>query len=191
MRNNDIEPLAYENEIWKDIPDYEGLYEASSLGRIRTKEGKTTYTEKHGVRHWQSRIMKGRGNNYKTGRRVGLWKHGKVKEWLVARLIAITFLGYPTKEANTVNHINGNRLDNRIENLEWLSIGDNVRHAFETGLMPYRKIKLYNEDCELVFRSMQLASIHIGRNHGYIALCLSKNRDAKSSNGIIYKIEVL
>ena len=191
MRNNDIEPLAYENEIWKDIPDYEGLYEASSLGRIRTKEGKTTYTEKHGVRHWQSRMMKGRGNNYKTGRRVGLWKNGKVKEWLVARLIAITFLGYPTKEANTVNHINGNRLDNRIENLEWLSVGDNVRHAFETGLMPYKKVKLYNKDCEMVFRSMVLASKAIGRSHSYVSDNLRAKTKIISKDGIEFYCELI
>lgn len=191
MRNTEKEPLCYDNEIWKDIPEYEGLYEASSLGRIRTKEGKTTHTEKHGFRHWESRIMKGRGNNYYTGKRVGLWKDGVLKDWLVARLVAITFLGYPTKEKNTVNHINGNRLDNRIDNLEWLSIGDNVRHAFETGLMPYKKIKLYNENSELVFRSKQLASFSIGRCHGYISNCIKLNKDAVSVDGIIYKIKIV
>lgn len=102
-------------EIWKDIPDYEGIYQASSLGRIRTAPDKTTYTELRGVRHWKTRIMKGRGNNKQTGARVGLWKNGKCKDWLVARLVAITFLGEPKGENNTVNHINGNRLDNRIE----------------------------------------------------------------------------
>lgn len=181
----------FENEVWKDIPDYEGIYQASNYGRIRTAPNKTTFTQIHGVRHWKSRIMKGRGDFYATGKRVGLWKNGKVKDWLVARLIAITFLGKPTKEANTVNHINGNRLDNRVENLEWLSLGDNIRHAFDTGLMPYRKIKLYNKDCELVFSSMSKASTHIGRNGSYISLCLSKNRNATSADGVVYKIEIL
>lgn len=183
--------VNFENEIWKDIPDYEGIYQASNYGRIRTAPNKTTFTKKHGIRHWKSRIMSGRGDNVKTGKRVGLWKNGEVKDWLVARLVAITFLGKPTKEANTVNHINGNRLDNRIENLEWLSIEDNIRHAFDTGLMPYKKVKLYNKNCEMVFRSMALASEHIGRNHGYISLCLSRKKDAVDMNGIIYKIEVI
>ena len=180
-----------EEEVWKDIPDYEGLYEASSYGRIRTKEGKITFTKKHGVRHWKSRIMSGRGDNLKTGSRVALWKNGVCKEWIVARLVAITFLGRPTIEANTVNHINGNRLDNRIENLEWLSIGDNVRHAFDTGLMPYHKIRIYNNDCDLKFRSMTIASEFIGRNHGYISSCLKKNKKITSKNGIEYSIEIL
>ena len=181
----------FENEIWKDIPDYEGIYQASNYGRVRTAPNKTTFTQKHGVRHWKSRIMKGKGDNKITGKRVGLWKNGTVKDWLVARLVAITFLGKPTKNANTVNHINGNRLDNRVENLEWLSIGDNLRHAFDTGLMPQKKIKLYNEDCELIFRSMAQASLHIGRNVGYVSLCLQKNRNATSPNGVVYKIEML
>ena len=135
--------------------------------------------------------MKGRGDNYKTGSRVGLWKNGVVKDWLVARLVAITFLGKPTAETNTVNHINGNRLDNRIENLEWLSLGDNVRQAFDTGLMPYHKIRLYNDDCNMTFRSMSVASKNIGRNKGYISLCLKKNRNIKSKNGVTYNYEIL
>ena len=180
-----------EKEIWKDIPDYKGLYEASSYGRIRTKEGKTTFTKKHGVRHWKSRILSGRGDNYKTGRRVSLWKDGVCKEWLVARLIAITFLGKPTKKANTVNHINGNRLDNRVENLEWLSLADNIRHAFDTGLMPQRKIRLYNTDCDLIFRSLQVASEFIGRNHGYISLCLKRNKKITSKDGQEFNCELL
>lgn len=185
------EPLCYENEIWKDIPDYEGIYQASSFGRIRTVEGKTTFSKRHGVRHWKSRIMKGRGDNYKTGKRVSLWKNGYCKEWLVARLVAITFLGKPTKEFNTVNHINGNRLDNRIENLEWLSLGDNIRHAFDTGLMPYPKIRIYNSECDLKFRSMTIASNFIGCNRGYISMCLKKNRTIKSKDGKIYNCEIL
>ena len=135
--------------------------------------------------------MKGRGNNYATGARVGLWKDGKCKEWLVARLIAITFLGFPSKGVDTVNHINGNRQDNRIENLEWLSIGDNVRHAFRTGLRPYNKIKLFNAECEYIFSSMSQASLFLNRNKGYIHMCLKKNRYALSKDNIKYNIQIV
>lgn len=185
------EPLCYKGEEWRDIPDYEGLYEASSLGRIRTHKNKITHTQRHGERHWKSIIMKGRGDNYLTGKRVGLWKDGKVKDWLVARLIAITFIGKPSKEANTVNHINGNRLDNRIENLEWLSLGDNVRHAFNTGLMPYHKIRLYNEKYDFKFRSMSMASEAIGRNKGYISNCIKHKTKITDVNGEIYAVEII
>lgn len=185
------ETLCYENEVWKDIPNYEGLYQASSFGRIRTAEGKTTYTKRHGARHWKSRIMSGRGNNKITGKRVALWKNGVVKDWLVARLVAITFLGYPKNGVNTVNHKNGDRFDNRLENIEWLSLGDNIRHAFDTGLMPYKRVKLYNQDCEMVFRSQVKASEYIGRNHNYINLCIKRNTPIKDAKGNVYQIELL
>lgn len=184
------EELYIDGELWKDIPDYEGIYQASNLGRIRTAPNKTTFTKRHGVRHWTSRILKGRGDFYETGRRVSLWKDGKPKDWLVARLVAITFLGKPTISCDTVNHINGNRLDNRIENLEWLSLADNVRHAFNTGLMPYKKVKLFNKDCELVFRSMSIAGNFIGRSNGYISNCIKFKRPIKSKDGIVYQIEL-
>lgn len=187
----ELEPLCYPNEIWKDVPNYEEIYEASSLGRIRTKEGKITQTERHGIRHWKSRILKGRGNNIETGKRVSLWKNGKAKDWLVARLVAITFLGQPTEEANTVNHKNGNRLDNRIENLEWLSLADNLRHAFDNGLMPYHKIRLYNKDCDLQFRSMVMAGKFLNKSHGYISQALKRNSKVFDKNGIEYFVERL
>lgn len=183
--------LCYENEIWKDIPNYEGLYQASSLGRIRTVEGKTTYTERHGARHWKSRIMSGRGDYRKIGKRVSLWKNGVVKDWLVARLVAITFLGYPKNGANTVNHKNGDRLDNRLENIEWLSLADNIRHAFDTGLMPYKRVKLFNKDCEIIFRSQSKASKYLGRNPAYINLCLKRNTPITDVKGNVYGIEFL
>lgn len=178
-------------EIWKDIPNYENIYQASNLGRIRTAPNKTTYTKRHGIRHWKTRILKGRGNFYQTGKRVSLWKNGKCKDWLVARLVAITFLGNPSKKCNTVNHINGDRLDNRIENLEWLSLKDNIIHAFDTGLMPYKKIRLYNKNCDMTFRSMAMASEFIGRNKGYISLRLNKNKKIFSKNGKEYYVEKL
>ena len=66
-------------EIWKAIPNYEGIYEASSFGRIRTCEGKTTFTKRHGIRHWKQRILKPKGETYATGYRVSLWKNRKKK----------------------------------------------------------------------------------------------------------------
>lgn len=177
-------------EIWKDIPNYENIYQSSNLGRIRTVSNKVTYTQKHGIRVWKQRILKGRGNNKVTGYRVGLWKNGICKDWLVARLIVITFIGYPTEKANTVNHKDGNRFNNNIFNLEWLSRGDNVRHAFNTGLMPYKKIKLYNKSGVKNFRSMSLASEFIGRNKGYISGCLKLNKKIISKLGEIFHAEV-
>lgn len=179
------------DEVWKDIPGYEGIYQASNLGRIRTKPGKVTYTERHGIRHWKTRILKGRGNNPTTGKRVSLWKDGKAKDWLVARLVGMTFLGIPEK-GMTINHKDGNRFNNNVENLEWLSLADNVRHAFKTGLMPTnRRIKLKSSkgfiyECN----SYAEASRLLGRYEGYICNQIKKGKTIAVSkkNNEVYLI---
>lgn len=163
-------------EIWKDIKGYEGLYQASNLGNIRTYPNKTTFTEKHGVRRWKCRVMKGRGN-YKMGKRVCLWKDGKCKDFLVARLVAFTFYDKDINDHDlTVNHLNGNRLDNNISNLELVTLADNIRHAFNTGLMTHSKaieITELKTGIKKQFLSLAKASKYIGKNRRYIS-CQTK-----------------
>ena len=155
-------------ETWKDIPGYEGLYQASNSGFIRSAEGKTTASARFNMRRWQSRILKGRGNNRRTGSRVVLWKNGEHKDCLVARLVALTFLGSPPA-GYTVNHKDGNRLNNCVDNLEWLTLADNIRHGFDTGLYSCQtSITLKNDTSTASFRSMSVASKSIGRNKAYI-----------------------
>ena len=104
-------------EIWKNIPNFEG-YQVSNCGRVRTHD-KTTFTKRHGERHWKDRILHYKGNSYKTGYRVDLWENNKPHTMLVARLVAFTFLKKDINDHElTVNHIDGNRLNNNIENLE-------------------------------------------------------------------------
>lgn len=128
-------------EEWKDIPGYEGIYQASTQGRIRTCEGKVTSNARYKRRVWQQRIIQPKRYAGAKGRhdlRVALWKGGKRKDWLVSRLIAMTWcVGY--KPGFTVNHKNGDHSDNAVENLEWLSLGDNIRHGYATGLYPQAK----------------------------------------------------
>lgn len=166
-------------ERWKDIPGYEGLYQASTEGRIRSAPGKTTSNARYTSRAWQTRILKGRGSNYKTGQRVNLWKDGKPTGWLVARLVAITWVpGFA--EGMTVNHINGNRMDNRICNLEWLSLADNIRHGFETGLYSnsQKRVLLYDHRSEKQksFDSMAEASRFLGKSNGYVSNAIGKGQ---------------
>ena len=176
-----------EKEIWKDIPRYKG-YQASNLGRIRTFN-KTTYTKKHGVRKWENRILKFKpsvtnkhNNRQGGGYRVSLWKDGKCKDFLVARIIATTFHQDLINTKMTVNHKNGNRLDNRASNLEWLSLADNIKYGFEHGQFKQTKTTLYNETDCLTFRSLSEASRFLGRNVGYVRDCFKKKRKAKSKD---------
>ena len=179
-------------EKWKDIPGYENLYQASTGGRIRTCEGKTTYTERHGARHWKQRVLKQKVHADKHGRknaRVNLWRDGKEKTWLVSRLVAMTWCNGYSDEL-TVNHINCNSTDNRAENLEWVTGAENTRKAFEAEIMSQSPVTLVCDGIRLEFHSMQSASIAIGRNHGYIHSCVTNRRKAKDINGKKYDIVV-
>lgn len=165
-------------EIWKDIPNYEGIYQASNKGRIRTHANKTTYTKRHGLRKWKSRVLKFKSSDHKRGgNRVSLWKDGKHKDFLVHRLIATTFLENLIDTKMTVNHKDGDRLNNYIDNLEWLSRAENIRHGFENGL--YRQTSILIQKKEngnsLKFRSMAIASKYIGKNRGYISYKIKNN----------------
>lgn len=175
-------------EIWKDIPRYEG-YQASNLGRIRT-HNKKTYTKLHGERHWKDKILKFKGKNAKVGYRVDLWKNGKPITCLVHRLIATTFLEDLIETKMTVNHKNGNRLDNRVENLEWLSIKNNIQYGFENNQFPQINIVLKNKSTNqtLSFKSLTKASIFLRRSHGYVSDCFKKNKKILDTNNNEYEI---
>ena len=173
-------------EIWKDIPNYEGIYQASTFGNIRTVEGKETSNKRYAVRRWKSRVLKGRGDNYKTGKRVYLWKDGKPRDWIVARLVAITFLGNPP-EGFTVNHIDGNRLNNNINNLEWLSRSDNIKHGFAEGLYHTQKAVSIRRDGQTYdFKSMSQCDKFLRRAKGYTSNSLKKRSTLFDADGNKY-----
>ena len=169
-----------ENEVWKDIKDFKG-YQVSNLGRVRTYN-KITYTKKHGARHWESRILKQkwcratkRKNRYDA--RVNLWKDGKPYTFLVSRLVASAFFG----ESNlTVNHIDGDSTNNRVENLEWCTIGENIKKGFETGLFAksMKSIILHNKKTneEKEFNSLSKASRFMFKNNGYLSNAIKRNK---------------
>lgn len=171
-------------EIWKDIPGYEGLYQASSLGNIKSLKFQCNLT---GKKYPREKILKQKIDKWKN-KRVELWKNGEHKTWLVHRLIGITFLGIP-KEEITINHKDGNRLNNKVENLEWCSIKDNIRHAFRNNLINTQiKVKIINKITGAVIfpSSLSEGSKIIGKNYRYISECL---RNGKKENDL-YKWEL-
>jgi hypothetical protein len=167
-------------EIWKDIPGYEGFYQASSMGRIKSVEGKVTHSTRHGKRVWHERILKPKkcANFRLCGYRVTLWKNKQCKDYLVARLVATTFHENLIDTEMTVNHKDGDRLNNRINNLEWLTLADNIRHGFNTGLYHTQKQTVLTapDGSVLTFQSRTEASAFLGKGHGYIHSHLSKGR---------------
>ena len=179
-------------EEWRDIPGYENLYQASNKGEIRTCEGKTTSNARYSNRVWKQRILKqkltanGKG---RTDARVGLWKDGKEKTWLVSRLVALTWCdGY--REGLTVNHINGNPLDNCSDNLEWVTLRENIKKGYEDGL--YRKkqnpVMLFNEYAHFEFDSFADADRFLGHSEGYISNALKRNRPVYGVYGTRYQV---
>lgn len=175
---------------------YEG-YQASNLGRIRT-HNKMTHTKRHGIRYWEDRILKFKPSTTSKqkqkqgiGYRVDLWKNGKPKTLLVARLIATTFLENLIDTKMTVNHKDGNRLNNNIKNLEWLSRADNIKYGFKNGQYKQQGIILYNKEEKKHFRSLSLASQFIGRSNSYISNKIKNNKKIISSNGIEYNYKLI
>jgi hypothetical protein len=110
-------------EVWKDIEGYEGLYEASNIGRLRRKGSVNV------------RKFGDNGHGYKH---VPLSKNNIIKNHYVHRIIATAFIPNPNNKA-TVNHKNGNKSDNHVENLEWATQSENSKHGFDTGLIVQNK----------------------------------------------------
>ena len=116
-------------EVWKDIKNFEGLYEVSNFGNVRTKDRLVNVLSKNGnvfTRAYKSQIMKPVAKGCYLGFTLSDKENVRHQVYL-HRLIAEAFCG-DSKEQ--VNHINGDKLDNRIENLEWVTRSENALHSF-------------------------------------------------------------
>lgn len=118
-------------ELWRDIEGYENLYQVSSKGRVRSLDRVNSNVK--------GRVLKYGLQDYRYPN-VTLHKNGKQISKTIHRLVAIHFVNNPY-DKKQVNHINGIRTDNRMENLEWVSPRENLLHAFDTGLASATKGK--------------------------------------------------
>jgi hypothetical protein len=120
-------------EVFKDIPNYEGLYQVSNYGRVKGLERKVIRSRNPVTfRTNKGRIIKPT-TNQSGYLYIGLCKDGKLKVYILHRLIALTFIPNPNNK-ETINHINGIKSDNNINNLEWNTVSENHKHAYKTGL---------------------------------------------------------
>jgi hypothetical protein len=139
-------------EIWKDIIGYEGIYQISTLGNVKSLGNQFTKKEK---------MLKQKldRNGYNS---ISLCKNGDAKHFLIHRLVAISFL-YKKENKDYVNHLDGVKTNNNINNLEWVTASENQKHAFANGL---------NKISENAFKAMKAV------------VC---KRVLNNSNGVIYE----
>lgn len=176
-------------EIWKDVVGYEGLYQVSNIGRVRSinfKGSGCTRIRKQDISN----------NGYA---RVDLWKDRNGKHFLVHRLVASAFIPNDNNLPE-VNHKNECQLDNRVENLEWcdrrynLCYGTRVRKVLDAykriGFSKAEKAVLqFTKQGELVaeYISASEASRKTGISQGHISSCCLGRKGRRSIGGYIWK----
>ncbi len=118
-------------EEWRDIPNYEGYYQASNLGRVRSLD--RTVTTKHGVeRFYKGKIIE--GNIQKGYRRTTLRGDSICGKFMFSQIIAMTFLGHkPNGHTLVVDHVNGDTSDDRVENLRIVTNRANSTTCFRSN----------------------------------------------------------
>ena len=119
------------NNVWRDIPGYEGLYQASNDGHVKALERKS----------WNGKVICIRSERLLTPQKVAggyyqicITPNNKQIRKYLHRLIAEAWISNPDNKP-FINHKDGNKSNNSISNLEWCTRSENVKHAFATGLM--------------------------------------------------------
>lgn len=174
-------------EIWEDIEEYEGYYQISNLGRVKSlsrivdvkKDGKIF------TRNIEGKSIKTSINSHGY-KNVQLCKNGKIITTTVHRLVAITFVKNELNKSQ-INHIDGNKLNNHMNNLEWCTPSENVIHAFKNGLRQnagnkketipkhlFKKVQCI--ETGLIFESIKEASIFYKCNKNKIGMVCKGRR---------------
>lgn len=149
-------------EIWKDIKDYEGLYQISNLGRVKS------------IKFGKEKILKG-SKDKDSYLVVSLYKEGKQKNYYIHRLVATAFIDNPNNLPQ-VNHSNEDKTDNRVENLEWCDSKYNINYGSRNERMAKAKsipILQFNKDGEFIRKWDSAIEVknELGFDNSHISKC--------------------
>lgn len=161
-------------EIWKSVKGYEGLYEVSNTGNVKSLSKNKILNP----------CLHKKGYMFVT-----LTKNKKTKHKYVHRLVADAFIENKLLKTQ-VNHIDGNKTNNKVENLEWCTDEENTKHAYESGLREMKvcvEVEMFSCEGEIIskFNSMSEASRKTGINMGNISRCC--NGHCKTAGGYVWK----
>jgi len=158
-------------EIWKDIPNYQGIYQISNFGNIKS----LSFGAKNKKITNKPKILKSSPSNcgyYK----IQLYKNGKSKMFYIHRLVAEIFIPNPQNKPQ-VNHKDGNKSNNHISNLEWCSAKENTNHALLNGLRKQCKPILQltkNGNIVKKWDSISICACSLNYKISNISACLCK-----------------
>lgn len=140
-------------EVWKDVKGYEGHYQVSNLGRIKTLKKQVG---RKGTEKLMTPYMEWNGYS-----RVALYKDKKPKQFIVHRLVAEAFIPNPEGKP-VVDHINGDRTDNRVENLRWCTHSENSQNSLRIKNNGNYKTIVIKDNKGNIFKSYREAAREYG-----------------------------
>ena len=165
------------SETWKDIPGYEGIYQASNLGKVRSLDRFENFDNRAGnkisIRRRKGRVLK---HMIRKGYcSVWIRKNGSSTTKGCHHLVALAFLGVPPHKVGNhlggyqVNHKDCNKQNNRVENLEWVTREENIKHGQKHNLFAHgenvKHAKLTEKDVLEILES-QLNTVQLGKMYG-------------------------
>lgn len=138
------------NEIWKDVVGFEGLYQVSNLGNVKSLDRLVTYSDGRQITHKGKEIIPLDNHGYL---RVSLSKNGEKKEYRVHRLVALAFIPNPDNKPY-VNHLDEVKSNNFVDNLEWSTKDENFNYSKEKYLegmqKKYKKVTVTTDKGETI-----------------------------------------